>query len=199
MILIFIRYILRLLLNIRYPIPWLDNHLKRLLGITNIGNIKSYKLDILQKLFFSTNDPDLSRKFNKDRGKDDKHDHGNFSVIGSNTGMLAWLKKLSSNSSNFTSWYLMEFIGQYDREFEDDRRNQLMHNLVGAKPKEVIKYLLGNQDKYISQYTDDNAGVIDAYEKEVKQPFLNQIQKSGLPYEESNLRKQLQEIASKLR
>ena len=113
--------------------------------------------------------------------------------------MLAWLKKLSSKSTKFTSWDLMEFIGQYNREFEDDRRNQLMHNLVGAKPKEVIKYLLGNQDKYISQYTDDHAGVIKAYEKEVKQPFLDQIKKLGLPYKESDLRKQLQEIASKLR
>ncbi|MBE9055029.1 hypothetical protein [Sphaerospermopsis sp. LEGE 08334] len=176
----------------------LDNHLKKLLGITHIENIKSYKLDILKQLDFPTNDPDLSKKFNKDRGKDDKSDHGNFSVIGSNTGMLAWLKKLSSNSSNFTSWDLMEFIGQYDREFEDDRRNQLMHNLVGAKPAEVIKYLLGNQQD-ISPYTDDNAGVFTAYQEKVKKPFLEQIQKLGLPYQESDLRKKLQEIASKLR
>ncbi|MBO1065194.1 MULTISPECIES: hypothetical protein [Nostocales] len=174
----------------------LDNHLKKLLGITNIENIKSYKLDILKQLSFPTHDHNLSKKFNKNRGKDDKNDHGNFSVIGSNTGMLAWLKQLSSNSSNFTSWDLMEFIGQYDREFEDDRRNQLMHNLVGAKPKEVIKYLLGNQDN--SKYTD-YPGVINAYEKEVKAPFLEQIKKLGLPYKESDLRKQLEEIASKLR
>ncbi|MBE9234060.1 hypothetical protein IQ231_20930 [Cuspidothrix issatschenkoi LEGE 03284] len=165
----------------------LDNHLKRLLGITNIRNIKSYKLDILKQLSFPTNDPDLYEKLNKG-------EHGNFSVIGSNTGMLAWLKQLPSN---FTSWDLMEFIGQYNREFEDDRRNQLMHNLVGAKPKEVIKYLLGNQDDL--QYTDDNAGVMKSYEEQVKKPFLEQIKKLGLPYEESNLRIKLQEIADKLR
>jgi hypothetical protein len=167
----------------------LDNHLKKLLSITNIKNIKSHKLDILKQLSFPTYDPHLYEKLNKG-------DYGNFSLIGSNTGMLAWLKELSSKSSKFTSWDLMEFIGQYDREFEEDRRNQLMHNLVGAKPKEVIKYLLGNQDN--SKYTD-YPGVINAYEKEVKAPFLEQIKKLGLPYEESDLRKQLEEIASKLR
>ncbi|MFM5979583.1 MAG: hypothetical protein ACKO9I_03420 [Sphaerospermopsis kisseleviana] len=163
----------------------LDNHLKRLLGI-NIKNIKSYKLDILQQLSFPTDNLELSRKLNK-------VEHGDFKIIGSNTGMLAWLKQLSSD---FASWKLMEFIGRYDREFEEDRRNQLMHNLVGAKPKEVIKYLMGNQNS--PQYTDNHASVVNAYEEEVKKPFLKQINKLGLPYKESDLRKQLQEIASKL-
>jgi hypothetical protein len=58
--------------------------------------------------------------------------------------------------------------------------------------------LLGDQQD-TSPYTDDNAGVVNAYKEQVKKPFLEQIKKLGLPYKESDLRKQLEEIASKLR
>jgi len=162
-----------------------DNHLKNLLSV-NVRNIKSQKIDILKQLSFPIDSTDLFQKL-------DKGEFGNFSVIGSNTGMLEWIRRLRSD---FVPWKLMEFIGQYNRGYEDDRRNQLMHNLVGAKPEEVIQYLLGNHSN--SNYYD-TTGVLSAYEKEVKTPFLDEIKRLGIPYQESNLQEELQEIASKLR
>jgi hypothetical protein len=162
-------------------------------GLGFVGNLdREAKIAILRKLNFPVDNSLFNKKL---KNKDTDINR----IIGSNEGMFEWLCKLYDSSFKPTSWKLLQYIGKYLRSYGTDRRNQLMHNLVGAKPKEVIKYLLGDQDKYISQYTDDNAGVIRAYEKEVKQPFLEQIKKLGLPYKESDLRKQLQEIASKLR
>ncbi len=164
-------------------------------GLGFVGNLdRETKIEILSKLKFPVNDSPFNKRLNReDINREDIN-----RVIGGNEGMFKWLCELYPSIKS-TPWKLLQYIGKYRRGYGTDRRNQLMHNLVGAKPKEVIKYLLGDQDKYISQYTDDNAGVMKAYEEQVKKPFLEQIKKLGLPYEESNLRKKLQEIADKLR
>ncbi|MFM6453079.1 MAG: hypothetical protein ACKPH7_14870, partial [Planktothrix sp.] len=70
--------------------------------------------------------------------------------------------------------------------------NQLMHNLRGVEKQEVIEYLLG----YQSVNTDD---VMEAYNNQVKQPFLAAIDLFKLPYQREKLRKQLDTVKSYLR
>ena len=162
-------------------------------GLGFVGNLdRKAKIEILRKLKFPVDDS----RFNNNLNKEDINSINR--VIGGNEGMFEWLCKLYDPLFKSTSWKLLQYIGKYRRSYGTDRRNQLMHNLVGAKPKEVIKYLLGDQQD-TSPYTDDNAGVVNAYKEQVKKPFLEQIKKLGLPYKESDLRKQLEEIASKLR
>ncbi|WP_228039388.1 hypothetical protein [Dolichospermum sp. LEGE 00240] len=165
-------------------------------GLGFVGNLdRKAKIEILRKLKFPVDDA----RFNNNLNKEDINSINSINrVIGSNEGMFEWLCKLYDPLFKSTSWKLLQYICKYRRSYGTDRRNQLMHNLVGAKPKEVIKYLLGDQQD-TSPYTDDNAGVVNAYKEQVKKPFLEQIKKLGLPYKESDLRKQLEEIASKLR
>ena len=162
-------------------------------GLGFVGNLdRKAKIEILRKLKF----PVDNSRFNDNLNKEDINSINR--VIGGNEAMFEWLCELYDPLFKSTSWKLLQYIGKYRRSYGTDRRNQLMHNLVGAKPKEVIKYLLGDQQD-TSPYTDDNAGVVNAYKEQVKKPFLEQIKKLGLPYKESDLRKQLEEIASKLR
>ena len=103
--------------------------------------------------------------------------------------MLPWLKGLESR---FKPWALLEWSCAKVRERNDDLRNQLMHNLRGVEKQEVIEYLLG----YQSVNTDD---VMEAYNYQVKQPFLAAIQLFDLPYQREKLRKQLDTVKSYLR
>lgn len=112
-----------------------------------------------------------------------------FSLTNRNFAMLHWLECLESR---FKPWALLEWSCVRVRERNDDLRNQLMHNLRGVEEQEVIEYLLG----YQSVNTDD---VMEAYSNQVKQPFLAAIQLFNLPYQREKLRKQLENIKSRLR
>lgn len=162
-----------------------DNHLKNLIGVHRSTNIKEEKIKILGKLSFPVKNNDMTKKLNKG-------DFGNFSVVGSNQGMVAWLCELCKQEpkKNFQSWTLLGWIGEYDRGREADRRNQLMHNLRGVTEIDVIRYLLG--DRTDSSKRD----VLTIYQKEVKEKFLNEIKNLGLPYNERNLYDELEAIAN---
>lgn len=112
-----------------------------------------------------------------------------FSLTNRNYAMLPWLKGLESR---FQPWKLLEWSCAKVRERNDDLRNQLMHNLRGVEKQEVIEYLLG----YKSVNTDD---VMEAYNNQVKQPFLAAIELFDLPYQREKLRKQLDTVKSYLR
>ncbi|WP_016953588.1 hypothetical protein [Anabaena sp. PCC 7108] len=162
-----------------------DNHLKNLIGVNRSTNIKEEKIKILGKLSFPIKNNEIFKKLNKG-------DFGNFSVVGNNQGMVAWLCELCKQApkKNFQSWTLLKWIGKYVREREADRRNQLMHNLRGVTEIDVIRYLLGDQPN------SSNQDVLTTYQKEVKEKFLNEIKNLGLPYNERNLYDELEAIAN---
>lgn len=149
---------------------------------------KEIKLEILKLLNFPVDDK--SQELQKILEK--LKNYGNFNVIGSNQGMLVWLSNLRPDFKPLI-WGLLEWIGQYKREHQDDRRNQLMHNLLGVKTEEVTKYLLGTETNNI--YEDN---VLSAYKEKVKQPFITGIQKLEISDYTSNLREKLKNIADSL-
>lgn len=157
-----------------------DAHLKNIMGVPPNYNIKKEKLEILDELKFPVDDTNKLKEGT----------YGKFHLIGKNTGMLAWLSELRPD---FKIWGLLEWIGQYKREYEDDRRNQLMHNLLGVKTEEVTKYLLGTETNNI--YREN---VLSAYKEKVKQPFITGIQKLEISDYTSNLREKLKNIADSL-
>ncbi|MEA5620471.1 hypothetical protein VB711_21875 [Cronbergia sp. UHCC 0137] len=162
-----------------------DNHLKNLIGVHRSTNIKEEKIRILGKLSFPVKNNEIFKKLIKG-------DFGNFSVVGSNQAMVAWIRELCKQSpkKNFQSWRLLTWIGQYTREREADRRNQLMHNLRGVTEEDVIRYLLGDQSD------SSKRDVLTIYQQEVKEKFLNEIKNLGLPYNERNLYDELEAIAN---
>lgn len=161
-----------------------DNILMERLNLNNSANLTQIKIEILEGLNFPVNDEAI-RFWDKLKAGESI----NFGLTNSNHVMLKWL----CNLTEFKPWGLLTWISQYKREHEADKRNQLMHNLLGVKPQEVIKYLLGNQED--SSYTD----VLRTYQNKVKTPFLEAIKSLGLPYQESTLAQQLQTIADSLR
>jgi len=168
----------------------LDYRLKELIGIEISQKefqkkLNEIKGNILNELLFPINDEEICKSgFNPNK-------------IGSNTYMFKWLEALKKNK--FSSWKLLKFIGKYAREYEADRRNQLMHNLVGTNEAEVIRYLLGNPEDEFDLKPYVEKGVLTTYEEEVKQPFLAQIKSLELPFKESNLSQELHKIANELR
>ena len=100
-----------------------------------------------------------------------------FDVLISYSGLFKWLCKLRPE---FQYWNLLKWIciekDKY-KEYDDDIRNGLMHNLLGFNEDEVIQYLCGNSTA--STYSD----VITAYQQAVKDKFLDEINRLGLPYE----------------
>lgn len=114
-------------------------------------------------------------------------------TINNNRG-LKWLTKLV-NSDNW-QWENLKETFKYKREYEDDLRNQLMHNLRGMKKEEVIYYLLGNQ-----QYLKGYKNVKDAYVEEVKKPFIKALcsfKLLAVNSTENLLQKELGELAESL-
>lgn len=161
---------------------YLDQTLKSVLGISDrdrdIQKLIDIKKDVLSQLSFPTTD--FQYKLQK----------GQFDVTNSNAGLFKWLQELRVG---FKPWSLLTWIciekDQY-KEYDDDIRNGLMHNLLGFNEQEVIKYLLGNLTT--STYTD----VLTTYEKEVKEKFLKEIKNLGILYDERNLYNELEAIAN---
>ncbi len=138
--------------------------------------IKTLKLETLKQLQFTIDDSRFKRQPNQ---------------IGKNEFMLKWLCHLRSD---FQPWKVLHWscIQKNEAgEHDDDIRNQLMHNLQGMKPEDVVKYLLGNQERDIS--------VIQAYQTEVKPQFMAAIRLCGLPFTEPKLTERLQGVADAMR
>jgi hypothetical protein len=107
------------------------------------------------------------------------------------------LRKISNQ--HFIDWKLLEWSGQHEREFEDDKRNQLMHNLRGVEKKEVAEYLLGYDKELIEKSRKIKSDVLYIYQEFVKKQFVEAINDLELPYkEEPKLKQQLTELANEL-
>ncbi|MGB5970517.1 MAG: hypothetical protein WBG70_19545 [Spirulinaceae cyanobacterium] len=138
---------------------------------------------------------------------------------GQNWQLLPWLQNLAST---FKPWDLLEWTGKYKRDFDSDKRNQIMHNLRGVEKKDVVKYLLGkenNEDvaEYLQSRDKDKAehllskdeceeitkgitkqDIYEVYQEKVKQPFIEAIQDLKLPYKKTNLQNRLNKLAERL-
>ncbi|MBD2359522.1 hypothetical protein H6G41_34120, partial [Tolypothrix sp. FACHB-123] len=113
-----------------------------------------------------------------------------FKVTNRNYILLAWLLNLESN---FSPWALLKWSCKDKRGYDDDRRNQLLHNLRGMEDESVKEYLLG-YDSDISASSVD-----EAYEKHVKEPFVSALKLFNLlPEHPTNLKQKLKDIANSI-
>ncbi|MBL1200251.1 MAG: hypothetical protein FWK04_14430 [Nostoc sp. GBBB01] len=170
------------LLFIRNPQDkYIDDQLKSALGISGYFDFEkmiAIKLKILGQLSFPITDFDKQLK----KGKID--------LMNSNNGLFKWLCKLYPK---FQYWSLLEWscVQKDDKkEHEHDIRNQLMHNLLGVNEQQVIKYLLGNPDKF----TEND--VSQVYEQAVKVKFLNEIRSLNFIYKPRKFYEELEAIAN---
>lgn len=116
-----------------------------------------------------------------------------FAITNRNFGMLAWLKRLEPN---FKAWGLLKWSCKKFRNSDDDLRNQLMHNLLGVKESEVIKYLLGNPDRIAPT---DVMTAYNTYNNHVKSLFIAEIKRLGLTYNPNKLEEKLKKLANDIR
>jgi len=127
----------------------------------------------------------------------------NLKCTNSNNALFKWLKNLQPK---FKSWALLDWIGQSEREFEDDRRNQLMHNLRGVKPGEVLAYLQGNPDEKKNNKDEsackvDRQQICEFYRQEIKEKFVQALYNCGLCKKDDPrklIKEKLQELADSL-
>lgn len=112
-----------------------------------------------------------------------------------NARLYKWLKQLH----NFTEWHLLRWTCTHDRGFEEDLRNQLMHNLRGTDENAVIQYLIGYSDE-VSDVQIKNKTVCEIYQEFVKTPFIIAFNDLGLPPKNSGnkIETELKEIANEL-
>lgn len=162
---------------------YIDKRLKYILDIPDWDRddqkLINLKIDILKQLSFPVHDYEY--KFRNKKLK--------FDIMNGNSALFKWLCKLRPE---FQYWSLLKWMciekDKY-KEYNDDIRNGLMHNLLGFNENEVIQYLCGNSTA--STYLD----VLTAYQQAVKEKFLNEINRLGLPYER-NLYDELNAIAN---
>lgn len=110
--------------------------------------------------------------------------------------LLNWLKQITGSRSQYY-WNLLVWSCTRIREFDDDRRNQLMHNLRGIRELDVIHYLLGcpkiptavgghlnefqkEYQKYANMPSLNFQNVTEVYKKFVKDKFLDTLKSFGL-------------------
>lgn len=113
-----------------------------------------------------------------------------------NTTALKWLKNLVGVPGRI-SWPLLNWSCEYNREFEQDFRNQLMHNLRGVTKKDVICYLQCPG----GGCTMDSDDLMAIYIKYVKQPFRDALRDVGLSDNDSidnKLQEELRKLAADL-
>ncbi len=84
-----------------------------------------------------------------------------------NCRMFKWLNQLGK----FNGWKLLEWTCTYKRDREQDKRNQLMHNLRGVTKLDVIQYLK-NPD---GNDANPDENVAEVYRRFVKQPFRDAL------------------------
>lgn len=107
--------------------------------------------------------------------------------------ILDWVKNIKY-SKGTSYWYSLEWSCTHRREFDYDRRNQLMHNLRGVEKIDVIHYLLGcpedeknanevaksiYQKEYANKTPLEVEDVVNVYHKHVKDPFQETLKKFG--------------------
>ncbi|MBN3944620.1 hypothetical protein [Nostoc sp. NMS9] len=133
-----------------------------------------------------------------------KESHRRFKL--NNTRQFKWLCELKQD---FKPWEVLSWSCQYQREREDDLRNQLLHNLLGVDKTELLDYILGyNKGSIkvflgdIQQKTDESSKKINevevAYQQNVKSKFLKSLKLFGLSQEttiENKLQIKLRQIA----
>ncbi|MDJ0901656.1 MAG: hypothetical protein QNJ55_22930 [Xenococcus sp. MO_188.B8] len=157
------------------------------------------KIEVLRLLQFpvegkrNDNDKDLNLIYKLNNGE-----LYNLKCVNDKNAQYRWLIKLSN--SKLKSWDLLKWFGQYKREFEDDKRNQIMHNLRGIEEKDVIKYLKGlDNSEYQDSKNSQQNSVIEVYQAEVKDKFIQAIKDLGLFEEEKpNLQERLDKLAREL-
>jgi hypothetical protein len=127
-----------------------------------------------------------------------------------NSRQFLWLCNLKPD---FKPWGGLSWSCEYERERDEDLRNQLLHNLLGVDKKEVIRYLFGyNEDKIkgflqlIKKSNDEDEPSINevhqAYVDSVKKPFLEALKLFGLCSEqpiENQLEGKLQQLANSIK
>ena len=127
-----------------------------------------------------------------------------------NSRQFLWLCNLKPD---FKPWGGLSWSCEYERERDEDLRNQLLHNLLGVDKKEVIRYLFGyNEDKIkgflqlIKKSNDEDEPstneVHQAYVDSVKKPFLEALKLFGLCSEqpiENQLEEKLQQLANSIK
>ncbi|CAD5989723.1 hypothetical protein PCC9214_05636 [Planktothrix tepida] len=176
---------------------WKDNQNKmaRLLQCIGDNGLKiRRKIEILQYLKFPVNESidnlDLWNKFNQKALK-------NLKCTSANNALLLWLKAITNPT--IQTWSLLDWIGTYQRDFEYDRRNQLMHNLRGVEKKDVVLYLYGYPES--EEHIDDSKDIYQVYKEEVKKPFINALHSLGLLESNSDINsieQDLQTLSNKL-
>jgi hypothetical protein len=126
-----------------------------------------------------------------------------------NSRQFIWLCNLKPD---FKPWGVLSWSCEYERDREEDLRNQLLHNLLGVDKKEVIRYLFGyNEDKIkgflqlIKKLNHEDEPSINevhqAYLESVKTPFLKALKLFGICSEqptENQLEIKLQQLASSI-
>ncbi|MEA5518813.1 hypothetical protein [Limnoraphis robusta] len=115
-----------------------------------------------------------------------------------NFRLYKWLRQLA----HFEDWLLLEWSCRYQREREDDRRNQLMHNLRGTTPDAVVKYLLGSDSPEALNPKIIQSNVVVIYRENVKKPFVKALHDLDLISEESSenkLKERLEGVAQTLK
>lgn len=105
-----------------------------------------------------------------------------------NFRLLLWLKSLVHqyiDDSQDWSWGILDWIGEYEREYNDDLRNQLVHNLRGIEKKHLLAYLKGEPQHRDRQDEMDDAATV--FHDEIKVKFISVMSKiflndDGTPY-----------------
>jgi hypothetical protein len=169
-----------------------QNQMASLLQNRNRDIVKQRKIEILEYLKFPVNESigklDLWNKFNQGKLQ-------NLKCTNDNNALLLWLKAIDPT---IQTWSLLDWIGKYQREFEYDRRNQLMHNLRGVEKKDVMLYLYGYTKL---EDIDDSQEVHQVYKEKVKKPFINALHSLGLLNSNSDvnsIERDIQTLANKL-
>jgi len=174
-----------------------QNQMASLLQNRNRDIVKQRKIEILEYLKFPVNESigklDLWNKFNQGKLQ-------NLKCTNDNNALLLWLKAIDPT---IQTWSLLDWIGKYQRKFEDDRRNQLMHNLRGVEKKDVMLYLYGytKSEEDIDDSKDDSKEVHQVYQDEVKKPFINALHSLRLlddNLEVNSIEQDLKDLANRL-
>lgn len=156
-----------------------DKDFARTLNLSSSDNLNAIKKEVLSRLKFPVNEQSLV--VTKNNGDTNYKTNAN-------NGLLKWLRQLRID---FKPWAQLQWSCNYERNHENDLRNQLMHNLRGMEESDVIDYLLGYENHHITN-------VMEAYNNQVKQPFLTALTLFNLPFKREKLTKKLQQIADAL-
>ncbi|MCT7968418.1 hypothetical protein NG799_19090 [Laspinema sp. D1] len=115
-----------------------------------------------------------------------------------NQRLVKWLWNFDALNAS-SPWKLMEWMGTHNRDREQDKRNQLMHNLRGVTKAELSGYLQGNPEE---KDLDKNEDIVEIYGKFIKKPFREALHKVGLSKDcsmDNQLQTHLNDLASQLK